>query len=152
MPQMKLAWIVINGPEEERIIARERLELICDTYLSVGTPVQQALPGLLRIGSGIREYLLQRARANLFSAARILQGGPAHVLVCEAGWSAIVRLPATQSEEVWTLRLLSECGILVQPGYFFDMESEPYVVISLITPPEAFEHGISCIAELAQHN
>jgi len=149
MPQMKLGWIAINGPVEERARARERLELIADTYLSVGTPVQYALPRLFEIGEKIRRSIAGRTRTNLSKLYQILQDSAAQVLRCEGGWSAIVRLPATQSEESWTLRLLNECGVLVQPGYFFDMASEPYIVVSLITAPEEFEQGIAQIHNLA---
>src|SRR5262249_2879480 len=38
LPQAKLAWIAISGPHERVADARARLELACDTYLSVSTP------------------------------------------------------------------------------------------------------------------
>jgi aspartate/methionine/tyrosine aminotransferase len=145
MPQMKLAWVVVNGPATERREALERLELIADTYLSVGTPVQEALPELLEIGADIQRQILERTRTNWFTLARVLATSPAHPLWCEGGWSAIIRLPATDSEEEWTLRLLRDAAVRVDPGYFFDMATEPYIVISLITPPEDFETGISRI-------
>lgn len=149
MPQMKLGWIVINGPEEDCARARERLELIADTYLSVNTPVQRALPKLLDIGSGIQRAILERTRINWTVLQAILRDSGAQALACEGGWSAIVRLPATASEESWVLRILDECGILVQPGYFFDMATEPYIVVSLISAPGDFESGISRISRLA---
>ena len=43
LPQMKLSWIVVSGPEELREKAIERLEIIADTYLSVNTPSQRAV-------------------------------------------------------------------------------------------------------------
>lgn len=147
MPQMKLGWVAINGPKGERLRARERLELVADTYLSVGTPVQMAAPRLFEIGEQIRRRISERTRTNLHELGQILLDGPAHQLHCAGGWSAIIRLPATRSEDAWTLRLLNECGILVQPGYFFDMASEPYIVVSLITPPDEFEQGIMRIKE-----
>src|SRR5262249_20820242 len=49
LPQMKLAWIVASGPEGEKKEALERLEVIADSYLSVGTPVQLAAPALLEM-------------------------------------------------------------------------------------------------------
>ena len=60
LPQMKLGWIVApDGP------SYERLEWIADTYLSVATPVQHALPRLLEAGAGVREQIRARTRANL---------------------------------------------------------------------------------------
>jgi len=47
LPQMKLAWIAVNGPKEQAHCAMERLAVIADTYLSVSAPVQFATPALL---------------------------------------------------------------------------------------------------------
>ncbi|MBV9294038.1 MAG: pyridoxal phosphate-dependent aminotransferase [Acidobacteriaceae bacterium] len=142
MPQMKLGWITINGPAQEREIARQRLELLLDTYLSVNTPVQRALPGLLRIGMEVQRQIVNRTKHNWDVLRDLLNGSPAHPLHTEGGWSAIIQLPGTLSEEIWTARLLDEQSVIVQPGYFFDMTSEPYMVVSLITPPENFREGI----------
>ena len=142
MPQMKLAWIVINGPAVERDAARAPLELILDTYLSVNTPVQLALPALLEVGAAVRTELLKRARSNLDLASRVLRGSPVHVLHCEGGWSTVLQLPATRTEEDWVERLLQDHDVLMQPGYFFDMPSEAYCVASLITEPLIFEEGL----------
>jgi alanine-synthesizing transaminase len=142
MPQMKLAWIVISGPEQDCDLACKRLELISDTYLSVSTPVQRALPELLRVGAQIQQQIAARIQHNLGVLTAMLENTSAHVLHCEGGWSAIIQLPAVSSEETWVARLLSEHDIVVQPGYFFDLESGAHVVVSLITRPEAFAEAI----------
>jgi len=38
--------------------------------------------------------------------------------------------------------------VLVHPGYFFDFEKEPYIVFSLLPPPDLFEEGIERIFKL----
>lgn len=149
MPQMKLAWIVINGPDEQAQIARRRLELLLDTYLSVSTPVQCAAPQLLEIGAKFQQLIGERTRRNWDSLRNLLLGAPAHALHLEGGWSAIVQLPRTLSEETWVTRLLEEHGVIVHPGYFFDMESGAYVVVSLITPPKQFDEGLKRLRKLA---
>ena len=143
LPQMKLGWIVMAGPQAEQQAARERLELIADTYLSVGTPVQQALPRLLELGAAVRDQIQARVRANLSflqNAARA--NAPASVLDVEGGWYAILQVPRTRSEEQWCLELLETDGVLVKPGYFYDFESEACLVVSLLTPPDTFREGI----------
>lgn len=149
MPQMKLGWVVIGGPPHERQAARERLELLLDTYLSVNSPVQAALPGLFAIGAELRQTLKRTIETNLRALTASLQGEPVHALYAEGGWSAILRLPNIESEEVWITRLLEEHNLIVQPGYFFDMASEPHIVVSLITPETAFAEGLSRIRRLA---
>lgn len=147
MPQMKLGWIAINGPEGEVQAARRRLELLLDTYLSVSTPVQCAAPELLRVGAEFRRSIAARVERNLNTLRKCLRKSPAHALHLEGGWSAIIQLPKVVSEEIWVRRVLEQ-GVIVQPGYFFDMASEPYVVVSLLTSPEAFEEGISRLEAL----
>ncbi len=145
MPQMKLGWIAMNGPEPMVATARERLELVLDTYLSVATPVQRALTELLEIGAGMRSQIATRVRQNLSILDSILEHQPAHRLSIEGGWSAVIQLPNTRSEEMW-LQQLVEDGVLVQPGYFFDFPAEPYIVVSLITKTAVFEEGMWRVA------
>ena len=149
MPQMKLGWLVINGPERQRRAARERLELILDTYLSVNTPVQRALPELMNIGRELQTHIQGRIRHNYEVIEKKLTGSSAHPLHTEGGWSAIVQLPRTRSEDEWLQRLLENERLIVQPGYFFDMPSEPYVVLSLLTPPQDLERGIESLIRTA---
>lgn len=145
MPQMKLAWIVINGGAEIRADVRARLELLLDTYLSVSTPVQNALGGLLTIGAGIARQIGARIERNRAALEGILRDSAVHVLHAEAGWSAILQLPNIWREEAWMAELISRRHVLVQPGYFFDMPSEPYAVVSLLTPEDVFAEGIQRI-------
>lgn len=148
MPQMKLGWIVLNGPDAKRERARQRLELILDTYLSVNTPVQRALPALLGLGESMQARILSRTRENLRVLEDLLRDSAAHPLCTEGGWSAIVRLPGMQDEEKWLLDLLEQEQVIAQPGYFFDLECGRSLVVSLITPPESFREGISRMKKL----
>ncbi len=138
MPQMKLAWIVVNGGSE----VHGRLELLLDTYLSVATPVQYALGELLAIGEGIARQIHARIARNRAALESILRDSPVHVLHAEAGWSAVLQLPNIWREETWMAELIRRRRVLVQPGYFFDMSSEPYAVVSLLTPEDVFADGI----------
>jgi len=140
LPQMKLGWIVAGGPGHED--ALERLELIADTYLSVATPVQIALPRLLDASVAVRAQILDRTRLNLALLRRSTV--PLHV---EGGWYAIVQVPRTRSEEEWALTLLDRRDVLVQPGFYFDFESEAFLVLSLLTPPDVFSEGVRRMLE-----
>ncbi|MBV8732827.1 MAG: pyridoxal phosphate-dependent aminotransferase [Acidobacteriia bacterium] len=146
LPQMKLGWIVVAGEFEERRCAWERLEWIADTYLSVGTPVQYAAPRLLAAGESVREQIRARTADNLAFAREVLMESGANVLRVEGGWYATVQVPRVRSEEEWTLELLERANVLVQPGYFFDFETEAFLVVSLLTPPGVFQAGIRRLA------
>jgi len=139
LPQIKLGWMVVNRPE-----AMARLEFIADTYLSVSTPVQWAAPGLLALRHSIQGQILARLRRNLQTLqARFGPESPMRVLHVEGGWYAIVQVPRVRSEEEWTLDLLERNHVLVQPGFFYDFESEAFLVVSLLTPEAVFAKGIA---------
>ncbi len=147
LPQMKLAWIVVNGPRQLALQAFQRLELVADTYLSVGAPVQHALGKLLAIGPLVRDQILRRTAANLATLRAALgERSACQALEVEGGWCAVVRVPRVMTEEEWTLTLLEQDGVLVQPGFFFDFESEAYLVVSLLTHPATFREGIARLA------
>jgi alanine-synthesizing transaminase len=146
LPQLKLAWTAVSGPEAPRQEALARLELVADTYLPVGTPVQVAAPALLARREELQAPIRQRVAANLQTLrAAVARGTPATLLEPEGGWSAVLRLPATSTEEERALRLLEEKGVLVHPGYFFDFPSEAYFVVSLLPPPAEFAEGVALV-------
>jgi aspartate/methionine/tyrosine aminotransferase len=144
LPQMKLAWIAVSGPDEDVAGALARLEIIADTYLSVSTPVQVAARALLTAGREIRASIAARLARNLSALRDLVRARPALTLVePEGGWSAVVRVPAILSEEALVLRLFAEQHVLVHPGYFFDFADEAYVVLSLLPAPAVFDDGIA---------
>jgi len=148
LPQMKLGWIVAGGPSAARAAALERLEWIADTYLSVGTPVQCAAPRLLSAGEEAQRRIRQRTAANLHFARAALAGSAANVLTVEGGWYITVQAPRLRTEEEWVLHLLARESVLVQPGFFYDFESEAYLVLSLLTAPEVFQEGVARLRKL----
>ena len=146
LPQVKLAWIAISGPERWRTAAQARLEVVADTYLSVSTPVQRAAPALLARRPELQRPIAERVAANLDGLRRRLgPGSPASLLHTEGGWSAVLQVPATQSEEERVTRLLEEHGVLVHPGYFFDFPREAFLVLSLLPPPALFARAVDRI-------
>ena len=147
LPQMKLGWLVAGGPRHAVDAALARLELIADTFLSVGTPVQHAAPALLTSARSAREAIKRRTRANLDALlAAIGPSSAMSVLDVEGGWYATLRLPRTQREEAWALELLETDGVYVHPGHFFDFADEAYAIVSLLTPEVDFAEGARRIA------
>ena len=139
LPQMKLAWIVANGPEAQVAEACQRLEVLADTYLSVGIPAQVALPVWLARRAGVQAEILERLREN-FAVARTLR--VAQCLPVEGGWCAVLRIPRTGTDEDFAVDLLQREGVLVDPGSLFDFANGGHVVVSLLAPPEIFAEGL----------
>ncbi len=143
LPQLKLAWIVVGGPETDVTRALARLEFIADQALSVGTPVQLALPRLLEDGIAVRHAILERCRTNLAALHDALSGSPAMQLVePRGGWSAVLRYPDVVDEETLVLELLDRDGVGVHPGYFFDFARPGFLVLSLLPEPGVFREGL----------
>jgi aspartate/methionine/tyrosine aminotransferase len=149
LPQLKLAWTTLSGAPALVEEARQRLELVADTFLSVATPIQTALPRLLELVPEITLAITARCRQNLAYLQRCLVGSALSALRVEGGWSAVLRFPRLQSEDEIVARLVREQCVLVQPGWFYDFESEPHVIVSLLTPPSAFEDGVNRCLVLA---
>lgn len=138
LPQLKLGWTVVSGPPALAEEALARLEMIADTYLSVSTPVQLALPSLLARRPEVQRAILARVRENLAALDDALAREGAEVvrrLPVEGGWYAILDVPRTHAEDEWVERLV-DLGVIVHPGYFFDLDREGYLVVSLL-PREA---------------
>ena len=144
LPQVKLGWIGVSGPSAPVGRALERLELVCDTYLSVSTPVQNATAELVERGATVRAQIQRRVSANY---GRLVERGAAtpscRVLGAEGGWYAVLQVPSLRPEEDLVLDLLTGDGVLTHPGYFFDFPRESYLILSLLVPEAAFSEGIS---------
>jgi aspartate/methionine/tyrosine aminotransferase len=142
LPHYKLGWIRVSGPGKTAAI--DALALIADNFLSVATPVQVALSGLLTIAPRIREAIRIRTSQNLATLRATFEQYPAaRVLPVEGGWSAIIRVPRLGSDEALALRLIEDHGVVVHPGYFFDFETEGHLIVSLLTESRILEEGIA---------
>ncbi|GAB4250257.1 MAG: pyridoxal phosphate-dependent aminotransferase [Acidobacteriota bacterium] len=145
-PQLKLAWITVRGPSELRRRALSTLEIISDSYLTLSTPAQWALPRLAPERDRLQAAAHARLAANLRSLGEALERTAASLLRPEGGWYACIRLPAGTADEDWCVKLLRETGVLVHPGGYFDFPDADHVVVSLLTPPETFATGIRELA------
>jgi alanine-synthesizing transaminase len=144
LPQLKVAWIVVSGPREGVAAALERLEYIADAFLSVASPVQHALPVLLRHGGLVRKAIAARCRTNLAALRRAAAAVPAVAVArVGGGWNAVLRIPAVVDEEDLVVQLIRDDGVAVHPGFFFDFPTSGYLVISLLSEPGLFAEAVA---------
>jgi aspartate/methionine/tyrosine aminotransferase len=146
LPQLKLAWMIVAGSAAPEALAR--LEILADAYLSVAAPVQLALPEIFALSRETRRAIAERLARNLARLRSTVESSPATLLRVEGGWYAVLRLPATRSDDEWVLRLLDERGVLVQPGWLYDFEGGPFAVLSLLVPEPAFAEGARALVEV----
>jgi alanine-synthesizing transaminase len=148
LPQMKAAWIITTGPKNQVSAALDRLEIISDTFLSMSAPIQYALPALLEQRKVIQPFLLARLRENILELNRQLAAQKdGELLHSDGGWSAVLRVPSTQSDEDLAIDVLQKQGVLVHPGHFYDFPADGHLVLSLITPPDTFREGLKKLFE-----
>jgi alanine-synthesizing transaminase len=144
LPQMKIAWIAVSGPASLKSEALARLEVIADTYLSMNTPVQLAVPAMLGQRHDVQTQLLLRIHRNLSALDTLLAAHRScERLALESGWYAVLRVPILGSDEDLAVALLQSTGVLLQPGHFYNFPGDGYLVASLITPAEDFDAGLS---------
>jgi hypothetical protein len=147
LPQLKLAWIAASGPEALVRDAMARLEVLADTYLSVSTPVQLALPELLAARAPVQRAIHDRTTANLLALDDELAALGASAVVrrlpTDAGWYAILEVPKIHSDDAWIELLLDRAHAIVHPGYFFDFDADGFLVVSLLPPPTTFRSAIA---------
>ncbi len=148
LPQMKLGWITVRGPVGLDADAAARLEVMTDTFLSVSTPTQVAARRLLDQRRLVQPQILERIRGNLdFLDAKLRGSTPLTRLAADGGWYAVLRAPASMSDEERALELLDDAGVHVHPGELFGFPSRGHLVLSLITPHDLFREGVGRIVE-----
>ncbi len=148
LPQVKLGWIAVAGPDGAVAEALQQLEIVCDTYLSVSTPVQLAAAELLERGAAVRAQIAARIAGNYRRLKELAASTPScQVLTTMGGWYAVVQVPTLRSEEELMLDLLTTDGVLAHPGYFFDFPRESYLIVSLLTPAALFAAGVERMLE-----
>ena len=144
LPQMKLAWIAVSGPQKEATEAMQRLEIIADTYLSVSAPVQLAAKTMLDQRLKLQPQLMHRMQTNLSELdLQLAKQKSCTRLALQGGWYAVLRVPVTRSDEDLAIELLTQKSVLVHPGHFYDFPTDGFLVLSLITPEPTFHEGIS---------
>ena len=148
LPQMKLAWIAVSGPDDRTAPARARLEVIADTFLSLSAPIQLAAPVLLEQRKQVQPVLLDRLRVNLAKLDHELAAAPSCArLGVDGGWYSVLRVPVTQSDEDLAVDLLRKMAVIVHPGHYYDFPGEGHLVLSLITEPATFGEGASRVLQ-----
>jgi aspartate/methionine/tyrosine aminotransferase len=141
LPQLKLGWIHASGPQNLLENSLERLGRLNDSLLSASTPIQIALDELLGMEKLLRAPIQNRCLRNLDFLSKF-SDDVFDVLPSGGGWSRILRLGNLNENKIcWDL--LSK-GVLVQPGFLFDLQGEN-IVISILSEPSCFSAGLTII-------
>ncbi|HNX94012.1 MAG TPA: pyridoxal phosphate-dependent aminotransferase [Holophaga sp.] len=148
LPQVKLGWIIARGTEARELL--DPLAFIADQFLSASASAQTAAPILLKTAPAIQARIRERLGQNLSILDTALASHPRlSRLPVGGGWTVLLRRPAVDDDETAALRILNEGLTLVHPGHFFDLMGDRDLVLSLLTPSELFQEGLSRALPLA---
>ena len=145
LPQMKLSWIVISGPEEKRHEAVKRLEIIIDTFLSVNAASQHALCEWFKKREEIQKEIKGRITQNRIFLEETV--GVEKLFKSDGGWYSILKLNFGLKDDETAYNLLKDKRVYVHPGYFFDFSGGDIVVLSLLPEEKIFKNAIGKVAE-----
>lgn len=148
LPALKLGWIVVTGEGSRVSEAVDALETTADTFLSVHTPVQMALPRLLSESQSFLTFYRDEVARRRRLALEIL-GRSRHFrsVPPEGGFYLIVRVEKELdlSEEEMVIQLMEKESIFVHPGYFYDTEEGIHLVISFLTRENELRRGLEAL-------
>lgn len=151
LPQMKLAWTLVLGPEPLRNEALRRLEFVADTYLSVASPAANAVPEWLQVSGALHAVVQERIRCNLAILDREIAAATMVArLPVEGGWSVLLRIPALEADTDFAMHLLHATGVVVHPGSFFGLGRRGFLVLSLLLEPTEFERAVQSLIRFAE--
>jgi aspartate/methionine/tyrosine aminotransferase len=139
LPGMKLGWMALTGEPGAVQRALSAFERMSDAFLPVNEIAQAAAPRILSDGSSFlaqyRSTILRRRKDALAAFA----GSTRVALVAPGGgFYASVRVNTTLDDEALALHILRASGVLVHPGFFYDLDPT-HIVLSLVSAPET-EH------------
>lgn len=144
LPGWKVAWMLIEGDEAETGWFVRALEHLSDTFLPVNELAQAMVPGVFEAGDpevcgGLaREY----ARRRELALGRLRLPTPRP----DGGVYLCARLPAGMDEEAAALRALREGGVIVHPGYYYDLPG--HLVLTCVASPEVLAEGVDRLNSL----
>jgi alanine-synthesizing transaminase len=141
LPQLKLGWIAVSGPEAACREALLGLEWIADLFLTVGSGVQLALPGIL----AARGRFLARASDRIRGSLAVLDETAARTgaferLPGDGGWTAVIRR-ADGGRDLGGTAALGR-GVHLHPGHFYDLPDDRYAAVSLLPEPGRLRSGL----------
>jgi len=151
LPQLKLGWVQVNGSEKILKAACCRLEMIIDTYLSLSTPVQIALPELMKTRQFFQNQVIARIETNFSCLQKACPPAGIRIFLREGGWYAVIAIQAGISDEDMVCKLLETDHVLIHPGYYYDFYEEDCLVMSLLTQSDIFTEGVRRLVSRFQY-
>jgi alanine-synthesizing transaminase len=137
LPDLKVGWIALNTPAYAQF--GKRLEILCDTYLSVNSLGANILPRLFETSQDfIRKMneLINQRRELAVSALNSILEFPQNT----TGPFLFPKLPMNSDAEDYVKKLISK-GLYLHPGTFYNWKRDSRIVISLVPKQDILTMG-----------
>ena len=132
LPGIKIGWMAITGENSLVKKSMAALDLISDTFLPVNEIAQFAVPDLFVRGKDFLEHYKQWVSRCRQAAVEGLAG----LSFTPPRGGFYITLRIARDEEQVASTLLEREGILVHPGYFYDILPD-HLVMTFIDEPDA---------------
>ena len=141
LPGMKVGWMAVSGDEALVKKSVAALDLISDTFLPVNEIMQFSVSEIFgRGGEFLGRYKNWIGRCRT-AAIEGLKG----TKFVEPRGGFYITLPMDRDEEEAAANLLSKDGILVHPGYFYEIAPD-HLVMTFIDEPDKIKDHFEKIA------
>jgi alanine-synthesizing transaminase len=131
LPGMKIGWMAVTGDDALVKKSVAALDLISDTFLPVNEIAQFAVPEIFRLGGDFLRRYRNWILGCRAAALEALEG--VNFVPSRGGF--YFTIPLGGDEEEAAAGLLENDGILVHPGYFYDIAPD-HLVMTFIEEPE----------------
>ena len=148
LPGIKLGWILLSGRQARVRRSLEVMELISDTFLPVNDLAQHVVRGILEsreaFAFGLRPWLL---RCRQIAGDRLSQCQDVHFTLPRGGFHLTLKVGGAEvDEEALCIELLRKSGVLVHPGYFYDM-APAHLVLTFALQHESLDRSLQALCE-----
>ena len=148
LPGLKLGWIVLSGRHAWVRRSLEVMELISDTFLPVNDLAQHMVSGIFEDRAAFASALgpwLQRCRQ--IAVTRLSQCPGVRFTLPRGGFHLTLKVGGAEvDEEALCIHLVRERGVLVHPGYFYDMPPA-HLVLTFALRHELLDRSLKALCE-----
>lgn len=155
LPALKLGWIAVTGEKPKVDAAIDRLEMMADTFLSCHTPIQHALPDILKKGESFRNHYVQevgRRRTLLLDLLKKIPQVQTHAPVggfylMTSVSNEVLQKLRFKDEEDLVINLMKKEKIFAHPGYFFDYENGAHLILSFLLKSQKLQFAVETLGK-----
>jgi len=145
LPGLKIAWMEVSGETDFVKKALAALEIISDSFLPVNEIAQFAVPAIFQKGQSFLAHYQSQIRKRRDIALSELKG--LQFAQPSGGFYLVLPYQRDIDDEDLAIELLDEEGILVHPGYFYEIENS-HLVLSFTQPATILK---DCLRRLRSH-